>query len=89
MEDGTVEVGDSDDLFFVGQPANIFELYKSGLVVVLCMASRYFRMSQVVLYFGGWVVAKTQSDPWNVHLWQQDNRNMVKSVMLGEVCGDC
>jgi len=49
-------------------------LCKSGLIVVVVvvvvvdMASRYFRMVQVVLYFGGWVVAKTQSDPWDVHL---------------------
>ena len=68
MEDGTVEPGVSDDLFLRWIASRYFRVYKSELVVVLCMASRYFGMAQLVLYFGGWVVAKTQNDPWNVHL---------------------
>ena len=65
------------------QPVNIFLRCMNPIFVVV-VGVQYFREVQVVFSLmatvvvnGGCVVAKIQSDPWNVHLRQQDNRNSI------------
>ena len=65
-------------VIFNRQPVNIFLRCMNPIFVVV-VGVQYFREVQVVfsLMVSGCVVAKIRSDPWNIHLRWQDNRNSI------------